>query len=206
MHYPSLVAQLQSSESLCELTAEAKLSLCNTFADHIMLEFKAYGAKLTTADAYITSLQMKLSSLQQEKNAYELAHGLFEAGNDFSDKWDQIDKLKESIATYRDDLQAYQRVQEPFGRIELTKLDSDLIVFVYFWHFESSLPNCLILEKRTVLENRVDYSSEWYLIDEVSIEMLKSRVVQIFNFFNRLKTFKVGLAISRHILTKWFLN
>jgi hypothetical protein len=191
----SLSGQLQVSESLIDLSVEAKISLCDSLVNFIMLDLKSYKEFLSRYEEKVVNIRLNIVRLKKEQHELETNNGIFnaESTHDSSSeiqlqldaKSNEILKLRKKLEKAKDNVKYLSRAQEPFGRIETTKKDSDIIEFIYFWHFKS-LPNCLVVEKRIlnptahfgIVFNCMEFCSEWHLID--NLRTLRS----VFDFLN----------------------
>jgi hypothetical protein len=191
----SLLGQLQASESLRDLSVESKINLCDSLVNFIMLDLKSYKEFLSRYQEKVVNIRLNIVRLKKEQHELETNNGVFNAEltHDSSSeiqlqldaKSNEIVKLRKKLERAKDNVKYLSRAQEPFGRIETTKKDSDIIEFIYFWHFKS-LPNCLVVERRIlnpaahfgIIFNCMEFGSEWHLID--NLRTLRS----VFDFLN----------------------
>ena len=181
----SLSGQLQSSDSLKDLSVESKIYLCDSLVNCIMLDLSSYKQFLSQHQAQLANLRSKIARLSKEQHELETNNQHFDIesirdhSNEVCMKLDEknteISDLKKELDISKKEFKYLSRAQEPFGRIEITKIDSNIIEFLYFWYFES-LSECLVVEKRVVNPaqnlgitwNCMHFNSEWYLIDNLS--------------------------------------
>ena len=172
-----LAGQLQTSESLRDLCIYSKLNLCETLIDCIALDLKGFKDHFIQIKAKISQVCSRLAFLKRKTHEIEMETGVFDVEGSKSNcevnsENSEIEALKKELGVCKEELKNVSRAQEPLGRIETTKKDSEIVQFLYFWHFKS-LPNCLVVEKRVsnvdigILFNSYKYYSECHLIDNL---------------------------------------